>query len=179
MICMKKMYKEKEILIMEEKRIIVDNIDEFEDEEYSTYEKFLHIASRFMYTHPNEFCDDDSGIKTCLYLHLNKGYDKKKLDALSQELYKELVELLGEATKIEENHEEGFYSRCFEWNYPTYCYYVVWQYVYDGYEEEYYDIFFDEIEQYDEDELEEIYEDEDLNKHRVGCGIEYYEDFEE
>lgn len=154
---------------MNEKRISVE--DQVWENENETFNKFRSICYRFMYQHENEFCDDDNGHKPSIYLYLNKGYDQKKLDAILDELYKEIVELLGEATKIETYHEEGFYSRDFEWNYPTHCYYVGLEYVYDGFEEKYYDISFDRIDEYDEDELEDIFEDEDLNKHRIGCGI--------
>lgn len=159
---------------MNEKRISVE--DQVWESENETFNKFRNLCYRFMYQHENDFCEDDNGHKPSIYLYLNKGYDQKKLDTLLDELYKELVELLGEATDIKTSHEEGFYSRDFEWNYPTHCYYVGMEYVYDGYEEKYYDISFDRIEEYDEDELEEMFEDEDLNRHRIGCGIEIYGD---
>ena len=155
---------------MNEKRISV------EEQVWERFSKFKNICYRFMHQHEEDFCCDDNGHKPTLYLHLNKGYDQKKLDSLMDELYKELVELLGDAAIVGTSYEEGFYSRYIEWNYPTHCFYVVLEYVYDGYEEKYYDIFFDEIEEYDEEELEEMFEDEDLNKHRIGCGIEIYGD---
>lgn len=150
---------------MEEKRVTVKDLDRFWTNEDATFNSFMEIIRRFRNMNPNVFCDEDNGNKTSLYLYLNKGFKKRKLNNLAQQLYKELVELLGEATKKEANHEEGFYSLYWKWSYPTHCYCVSFDYVYDGYEEDYYDIDFDD--DYDEED----YEEQELENHRIGCGI--------
>lgn len=157
---------------MEEKRIMVENMDEFWEKEQATFNVFMNTLYLYMDEHPKAFYDCDNGIKTCLDMYLHKGFTKEELDKHMGKLYKELEELLGEVSEAEINHEEGLYSCILTWNYPTHNYYIEFYYVYDGYEEEYYDLYFDE----DDEDYEELYEDQELENHKISCGIHVYEE---
>ena len=154
---------------MEEKRIMVEKIEEFWHKEEATFDKFMNIFYDYIEEHPKEFNDYDCGIKTDLDIYLNKGLGKRKLDKLTQNLYKKLVELIGEATVVTVNHEDGLYSITYIWEYPTHNYSVECFYVYKGYEEDYYDIDFED--DYDEEE----YEIQEMENHKISCGLYVYE----